>query len=174
MTISECVRSNPGRGLVKSLELIGSGPVGLVHTQKVGIKYKKPTLICDDTPRGGQILNVLSPTDRTHCHSGIFFSYAKIFGPFGTSYQRASSDLDIMPLGRQQNHNELSVLQAFGRIGELVARTLFMMRLVFEAIFFRPADLVRCKTHHQPALVICDVRYLGQSGFPNAERSRTF
>ena len=98
------------------------------------------------------------------CHSGIFFSYAKIFGPFGTSYQRAWSDLDITPLARQQNHNELSVLQAFGRIGKLVARTLFTMRLVFEAIFFRSAHLVRYKTHHQSALVICDVRYLGQSG----------
>ena len=30
-------------GVVKSLERIGSGPVGLLHTQKVGIKYKKPT-----------------------------------------------------------------------------------------------------------------------------------
>jgi len=31
-----------GWGVVKSLALIGSGP-GLVHAQKVGIKYKKPT-----------------------------------------------------------------------------------------------------------------------------------
>ena len=112
---------------------------------------------------GGKISDRSRPTDRTYCHSEIFFSYAKIFGLFGTSYQRAWSDLDITPLARQQNHNELSVLQAFGRIGKLVARTLFMMRLVFEAIFFRPAHLVRYKTHHQPALVICDVRYLGQS-----------
>jgi hypothetical protein len=35
------------------LPLIGAGPVVLLHTQKVGIKYKKPTLICDDTPGGG-------------------------------------------------------------------------------------------------------------------------
>jgi hypothetical protein len=56
-------------------------------------------------------------SDRYHCHSGIFFSYAKIFGPFGISYQRASSDLDITLLARQQNHNELSVLSVFGRIG---------------------------------------------------------
>ena len=90
-----------------------------------------------------QSLALVVPADRTHCHSGIFFSYAKIFGPFGTSYQRASSDLDVTPLGRQQNHNELSVLQAFGRIAKLVARTLFMMRRVFEALFFRPAHLVR-------------------------------
>jgi len=33
----------PKPGVVKSLELIGSGPVGLVHTRKAGIKYKKPT-----------------------------------------------------------------------------------------------------------------------------------
>jgi hypothetical protein len=30
-------------GVVNSLGLIGSGPVGLVRTQKVGNKYKKPT-----------------------------------------------------------------------------------------------------------------------------------
>src|SRR3979411_2736001 len=40
MTISECVRSSPGWGVVKSLELIGSGPEGLIHMYKVGIKYK--------------------------------------------------------------------------------------------------------------------------------------
>jgi hypothetical protein len=34
---------NPPVGVVKSLVLIGSGPVGLLHTQKVRIKYKKPT-----------------------------------------------------------------------------------------------------------------------------------
>jgi hypothetical protein len=34
LTISECVRSTPGRGVVKSLELIGSRPVGLLRTQK--------------------------------------------------------------------------------------------------------------------------------------------
>jgi hypothetical protein len=101
-------------------------------------------LWCGMAGGGGRtISSELAPADRTHCHSGIFFSYAKIFGPFGTSYQRASSNLDITPLGRQQNHNELSVLQAFGRIGKLVARTLFMMRLVFEALFFRPAHLVQ-------------------------------
>src|SRR3981189_1963436 len=41
MTISECVRSSPGRGLVKSLELIGSGPVGLVHTQNFRLPIRK-------------------------------------------------------------------------------------------------------------------------------------
>ena len=30
-------------GGVKTLEIKGLGPVGLLHTQKVGIKYKKPT-----------------------------------------------------------------------------------------------------------------------------------
>jgi hypothetical protein len=29
--------------VAKSLELIGSGPVGLLHTQKAGIEWKKPT-----------------------------------------------------------------------------------------------------------------------------------
>ncbi len=42
MTISECVRSSPWWGVVKSLALIGAGPVGLLHAQKVGIEYKKP------------------------------------------------------------------------------------------------------------------------------------
>src|SRR5258705_1170773 len=32
-----------GWGVVKSLELIGSGPVGLLHTQKVRNEYKKPS-----------------------------------------------------------------------------------------------------------------------------------
>jgi hypothetical protein len=31
-----------GWGVVKSLALLGRQPVGLVHTEKVGIKYKKP------------------------------------------------------------------------------------------------------------------------------------
>src|SRR3981189_149514 len=44
MTISECVRSSPGRGLVKSLELIGSGPVGLVHTQNFRLPIRKAHL----------------------------------------------------------------------------------------------------------------------------------
>jgi hypothetical protein len=29
--------------VVKSLALIGAGPVGLVHTQKIGIQSEKPT-----------------------------------------------------------------------------------------------------------------------------------
>src|SRR6266481_2461068 len=37
MTMSECVRSS--LGVVKSLELIGSGPVVLVSTRKFGIKW---------------------------------------------------------------------------------------------------------------------------------------
>ena len=41
MTICEYVRSIP-RGVVKSLEAKTCGPVGLLHTQKVRIKYKKP------------------------------------------------------------------------------------------------------------------------------------
>ena len=36
--------SSQGVGVVKSLKLIGSGPVGLVRTQNFGIKSEKPTL----------------------------------------------------------------------------------------------------------------------------------
>ena len=43
LTISECVRSSPWWGVVKSLGYYRRGPVGLVHTRKAGIKYKKPT-----------------------------------------------------------------------------------------------------------------------------------
>ncbi len=43
MTISECVRSSPWWGVLKSLVLEGAGPVGLLHSQKTGIKYKKPS-----------------------------------------------------------------------------------------------------------------------------------
>jgi hypothetical protein len=39
----EYVRSSPRVGVVKSLELIGSGPVVLIHTQDFRIEYKKPT-----------------------------------------------------------------------------------------------------------------------------------
>ncbi len=37
----ECGHSSHGVGVVKSLELIGSGPVGLVHRQKVRFFQKK-------------------------------------------------------------------------------------------------------------------------------------
>ena len=33
----------PRVGVVKSLEVIGSGPVVLIQTHKVGVQYKKPT-----------------------------------------------------------------------------------------------------------------------------------
>jgi len=33
----------PGVGVVKSLKLIGSGPVDLVHTQKIEAQSEKPT-----------------------------------------------------------------------------------------------------------------------------------
>ena len=39
----EHVRSSPRVGVVKSLKLIGSGPVGLVHTQKIEAQSEKPT-----------------------------------------------------------------------------------------------------------------------------------
>jgi hypothetical protein len=44
MTISECVRSSPWWGVVKSLGPARRGPVGLIHAHRVRIKYKKPTL----------------------------------------------------------------------------------------------------------------------------------
>jgi hypothetical protein len=37
--------NRPGWGVAKSLELIGSGPVVLIHTQKVRVQYKKPTCV---------------------------------------------------------------------------------------------------------------------------------
>src|SRR5467141_2684703 len=43
MTISECVRSSPGWGVVKSLGYYRRGPVGLVHTQKLKAQSEKPT-----------------------------------------------------------------------------------------------------------------------------------
>jgi len=43
MTIGECARSSPWWGVVKSLELIGSGPVGLVHTQNFQFFLKQKT-----------------------------------------------------------------------------------------------------------------------------------
>src|SRR6266404_3772796 len=43
MTISECVRSSPWWGVVKSLGDLSSGPVRLVHTQKIEAQSEKPT-----------------------------------------------------------------------------------------------------------------------------------
>ena len=43
MTISECVRSSPWWGVVKSLGYYRRGPVGLVHTQKIEAQSEKPT-----------------------------------------------------------------------------------------------------------------------------------
>src|SRR6266404_8922444 len=43
MTISECVRSSPWWGVVKSLGHYRRGPVGLVHTQKIEAQSEKPT-----------------------------------------------------------------------------------------------------------------------------------
>src|SRR6266404_2480052 len=43
MTISECVRSSPWWGVVKSLGYYRRGPVGLVHTQKIEDQSEKPT-----------------------------------------------------------------------------------------------------------------------------------
>jgi hypothetical protein len=53
--------------------------VVLVHTQKVGIKYKKPLwfvrpLVSLNAGVGGRsIPSDRSPADRSHFHSGIFF-----------------------------------------------------------------------------------------------------
>src|SRR6266404_7603685 len=43
MTISECVRSSPWWGVVKSLGRVRRGPVDLVHTQKIEAQSEKPT-----------------------------------------------------------------------------------------------------------------------------------
>src|SRR5260370_32425170 len=43
MTISECVRSSPWWGVLKSLGYYRRGPVGLVHTQKIEAQSEKPT-----------------------------------------------------------------------------------------------------------------------------------
>jgi hypothetical protein len=51
-------------------------------------------------------------------------------------------DFAITRFAWQQNRNELSVLSVFGRVGKLVALALLMMRLSFEALFFR-AHLVQ-------------------------------
>src|SRR5260370_935806 len=40
---STSAQAHQGWGVVKSPELIGAGPVGLIHTQKVGIQSEKPT-----------------------------------------------------------------------------------------------------------------------------------
>src|SRR3981189_1194578 len=71
MTISECVRSSPGWGVVKSLELIGSGPVGLVHTQNFQFfKTKSPLVRRHLLPAGGLLCAIalaallLAPVDR--------------------------------------------------------------------------------------------------------------
>jgi hypothetical protein len=77
----------------------------------------------------------------TTATQGFFSHSAKICGPFSSYYQRAWSDLAITPLARQRNYNELSVLSVFGRIGKLVALALFLMRLIFEALFFRAARI---------------------------------
>ena len=45
MTISECVRSSPWWGVVKSLGYYRRGPVGLVHTQKIEAQSEKPTCL---------------------------------------------------------------------------------------------------------------------------------
>jgi hypothetical protein len=93
-------------------------------------------------PSGGRsISSELATADRPYCHSGIFFSHAKIFSPLGSYYQRAWSDLAIATIARRQNYNELSVLPVFSRIGKLVALALFMMRLILEALFFRAARM---------------------------------
>src|SRR3984893_15066828 len=44
MTISECVRSSPWWGVVKSLGYYRRGPVGLVHTQNFRLPIRKAHL----------------------------------------------------------------------------------------------------------------------------------
>ncbi len=72
--------------MVTSLAPFAFGPVVLVHTQKVGIKYKKPLwfvrpLVSLERRGGGRsIPSDRSPADRPHFHSGIFFSRLEISG----------------------------------------------------------------------------------------------
>jgi hypothetical protein len=53
-----------GWGVVKSLGRWGSGPVGLLHTQKVGTKYKKPP----------QAPNASTPNQPDVCRVSVGFS----------------------------------------------------------------------------------------------------
>jgi hypothetical protein len=80
-------RQTFGVGVVNSLARRGCGPVGLIHTQKAGIKYKKPLwfLVSAGVParRGGSsISGDKSSVDRPHFHSGIFVD--------DTRYQQAN------------------------------------------------------------------------------------
>jgi hypothetical protein len=43
-------------GVVKSLGGFRRGPVGLLHTQKVGIKYKKPTSVVESYKLGTRLI----------------------------------------------------------------------------------------------------------------------
>jgi hypothetical protein len=60
MTISECVRSSSG-GLVKSLELIGSGPVVLLHAffkRKSPLGWSKAAVLWADVHLHGKGLRL--------------------------------------------------------------------------------------------------------------------
>jgi hypothetical protein len=86
---------------------------------------------------GRSISSELAPADRPQCHSGIFFSWAKIFKPIWHFRPTGLDDFAMTRFAWQQNRNELSVLSVFGRVGKLVVLALLMMRLSFEALFFR-------------------------------------
>ena len=110
-------------GVAKSLARAGAGPVVLFMRKKLELNTKSPRGSGEDGGWSNPWL-LEGPADRLHFHSGIFFSYAKIFGPFSTPYHRPSSDLDITSLVQQQNHNDLIVLWAPNRSAELAARML--------------------------------------------------
>ena len=67
-----------GGGVVKSLELIGSGPVGLVYPQNFGIKSEKPTCVsCVTLKRQAR----LRASERVHhCCLAHFASWFPIRG----------------------------------------------------------------------------------------------
>ena len=47
MTMSACVRSSLGWGVVKSLGGIACGPVVLIHTQKFQLQKKEKAHLCE-------------------------------------------------------------------------------------------------------------------------------
>jgi hypothetical protein len=77
--------------------------------------------------------------DRPHCHRGIFFSWAKILGAFGTSYQEFGTARNL-PDCRTTSNSMCCRHSAASASSLLLA--LIMLRFVIEAIFFRAAHLL--------------------------------
>jgi hypothetical protein len=80
----------PTVGVVKSLALIGAGPVGLIHAHGVGIKYKKPTLgrrpihVCFREKSGHRILSASSPFMTDPMRTCPARRYHSTFSPYVT------------------------------------------------------------------------------------------